>query len=158
MTRFVKRHLNSCQIFVRRGKCRTKTAWILSTISETLPGHAIRIQVRQHFVRLIQGSHRIEVHVTFFIEHFAYKTQSVGSAAGLDAFTTNIFGLEIRSAPFALILISPLIIPFNCVISLAAWLQLPPLFTESQILYPTFYILYPRFARFKMCGISPVHS
>lgn len=48
MTRFVKRHLNSCQIFVRRGKCRTNTAWILSTISETLPGHAIQIQVRLH--------------------------------------------------------------------------------------------------------------
>lgn len=47
MTRFVKRHLNSCLIFVRRGKCRTKTVWILSTISETSPGHATRIQVRR---------------------------------------------------------------------------------------------------------------
>lgn len=49
MTRFVKKHLNSCQIFARRGKCRMKTAWILSTISETSPGHAIRIQVRDQW-------------------------------------------------------------------------------------------------------------
>lgn len=48
MTRFVERHLNSCQIFVRRGKCRTNTAWILSTTSETLPGHDIRIQVKHN--------------------------------------------------------------------------------------------------------------
>lgn len=56
MTRFVKRHLNSCQIFVRRGKCKTNTAWILSTISETLPGHAIRIQVRHHLHARFNGS------------------------------------------------------------------------------------------------------
>lgn len=46
MTRFVKRRSNSCQISVPGGKCRTKTAWILSTISETSPGHATRIQVQ----------------------------------------------------------------------------------------------------------------
>lgn len=48
MTRFVKRRSNSCQIFVRRGKCRMKTVGILSTISEISPDHATRIQVRHH--------------------------------------------------------------------------------------------------------------
>lgn len=53
MTRFVKRRLNSCPIFARRGKCRTNTAWILSTISETSPGHDTRIQVRKPRARLV---------------------------------------------------------------------------------------------------------
>lgn len=46
MTRFVKRRWNSCRTCARRGRCRTNTAWILSTISETSPGHGTRIQVR----------------------------------------------------------------------------------------------------------------
>lgn len=53
MTRFVKRRLNSCPISARRGKCRTNTAWILSTISETWPGHDTRIQVRKPCARPI---------------------------------------------------------------------------------------------------------
>lgn len=49
MTRFVKKHSNSCQIFAQRGKCRMKTVWILSTISEISPDHDILIQVRLSF-------------------------------------------------------------------------------------------------------------
>lgn len=60
MTRFVKRHLNSCRIFVPKGKCKTNTAGILSTISETWLGHATRIQVRHHMNARFYGSMQLK--------------------------------------------------------------------------------------------------